>query len=80
MEEVALASAKARFSERVERAEEGELIWITRRGTAVACLTGIERQPKTVDLGALQALTQPMPMQRAPARSWVCSIRGQSRY
>ena len=80
MEEVSLARAKAHLSELVERAARGEPIRITRRGKPVARLTGIERQPKSVDLGALQALTRSMPMQPAPARSWLRSVRDESRY
>ena len=80
MEEVTLARAKAHLSELVERAARGEPIRITRRGKAVARLTGIERRQKPVDLGVLQALTQSMPMQSAPARSWLRSVRDDSRY
>src|SRR5271165_1279345 len=80
MEEVSLARAKAHLSELVERAARGEPIRITRRGKAVARLTGIERQPRAVDLEALQALTQSMLMQPTPARSWLRSVRDDSRY
>jgi prevent-host-death family protein len=80
MEELTLARAKAHLSELVERAARGEPIRITRRGKAVARLTGIERRRKPVDLGALQALTQSMPMQPAPVRSWLRSVRDDSRY
>ena len=69
MEEVSLACAKAHLSELVERAARGEPIRITRRGKAVARLTDVERPPRPVDLKALQALTQSMPMQPAPAGS-----------
>ncbi|HME84260.1 MAG TPA: type II toxin-antitoxin system prevent-host-death family antitoxin [Roseiarcus sp.] len=64
----------------VERAARGEPVRITRRGKAVARLTGIGRQPRPVDLKVLQALTQSMPMQPAPARSWLRSVRDESRY
>ncbi len=80
MEEVSLARAKAHLSELVERAARGEPVRITRRGKAVARLTGIEQQPRAVDLKALQALTQSMPMQPTPARSWLRSVRDDSRY
>ena len=75
MEEVTLARAKAHVSELVERAARGEPIRITRRGKAVARLTGVERRQRPVDLKALQAMTQSMPMQPAPARSWLRSVR-----
>jgi prevent-host-death family protein len=80
MEEVTLARAKARLSELVERATRGEPVRITRRGKAVARLIGVERRQKPVDLKVLQALTQSMPMQPAPARSWLRSVRDDSRY
>ena len=80
MEEVTLARAKARLSELVERAARGEPIRITRRGKAVARLIGVERRQKPVDLEALQAVTRSMPMQPAPARSWLRSVRDDSRY
>jgi prevent-host-death family protein len=80
MGEVTLAIAKAGLSELVERAARGESIRITRRGKVVARLTGIERRQKPVDLEALQAVTRSMPMQPAPARSWLRSVRDDSRY
>jgi prevent-host-death family protein len=79
-EQVTLARAKAHLSKLVERAARGEPVRITRRGKAVARLTGIERQPRSVDLEALQALTRSMPMQPEPARSWLRSVRDESRY
>jgi prevent-host-death family protein len=80
MEEVTLARAKAHLSELVERAARGEAIRITRRGKAVARLTGIDRRPRPVDFDALRASTRSMPMQSAPARSWLRSVRDDSRY
>ena len=80
MEEVTIANAKAHLSELVERAARGEPIRITRRGKAVARLTGIERQPKPIDLEVLPTLTASMPMQPEPARSWLPSVRDESRY
>ncbi len=80
MEEVTLARAKARLSEVAERAARGEPIRITRRGKAVARLTGIDRQARPVDLEALQALTRSTPMQPAPARSRLRSVRDEWRY
>ena len=79
MEKVTLARAKAHLGELVKRAVRGEPIRITRRGKAVARLIGVERRQKPVDLEALQAMTQSMPMQPAPARSWLRSVRDDSR-
>jgi len=80
MKEVTLADAKAHLSELVERAAQGEPVHITRRGRPVARLTGVERQRKPIDIEALQALTASMPMQPEPARSWLRSVRDESRY
>jgi prevent-host-death family protein len=80
MEEVTPARAKAALSELVERAARGEPIRTTRRGKAVARLTGMERQSRPVDLKPLQALTRSTPMQPAPARSWLRSMRDESPY
>jgi prevent-host-death family protein len=80
MEDVTLAKAKARLSELVERAARGEPVRITRRGKPIARLTGVERQPKPVDLEALRTLTASMPVQPEPARSWLRSVRDESRY
>jgi prevent-host-death family protein len=80
MEEVTIADAKARLSALVERAAQGELVRITRRGKPVARLTGVERQMKPVDLEGLRALTSSMPRQPERARSWLRSVRDDARY
>ena len=80
MKEVTIADAKAHLSELVECAARGETVQITRRGKPVARIVAVERQPKPVDLNALRALTEPMPMQPEPAGTWLRSVRDQSRY
>jgi prevent-host-death family protein len=80
MDDVPLAEAKARLSELVERAARGEKVRITRRGKAVARITGVERPSKPIDLAALQALTASMPMQPEPAESWLRAVRDEERY
>ena len=80
MEDATIADAKAHLSGLVERVARGETVRITRRGKPVARLTAIERQPKPIDLKALRALTASMPMQPKPARSWLRSVRDESRY
>jgi prevent-host-death family protein len=80
MEDVTIADAKAHLSELVDRAARGDPVRITRRGKPVARLGAIERQPKPIDLEALRALTASMPMQPEPARSWLRSVRDESRY
>jgi len=68
------------LSELVERAMRGEPVRITRRGRPVACITGIDRQPKPIDLAGLRGLTGAMPEQSEPTRSWLRSVRDGSRY
>ena len=80
MSDVTLADAKAHSSELVERATQGETVRITRRGKPVASITAIARKPATIDPEALQALTHSMPVQAEPARSWLRSVRDDSRY
>ncbi len=80
MSDVTLADAKAHLSELVERAARGEPVRITRRGKPVARITGIVREPKPIDLAALRALTDTMPLQIEPARRWLRSVRDGSRY
>ena len=80
MNDVTLADAKAHLSELVERAVQGETVQLTRRGKPVARITGINRNRQPIDLGALQALTNAMPLQTEPVRSWLRSVRDGSRY
>jgi prevent-host-death family protein len=80
LDDVPLADAKAHLSELVERAARGGDVRITRRGKPVARITGIDREPKPIDLAGLRALTDAMPKQREPARDWLRSVRDGSRY
>lgn len=80
MSDVTLADAKAHLSELVERAVQGETVQLTRRGKPVARLTGISRDRRPIDLAALQTLTNSMPLQAQPARSWLRTVRDGSRY
>ena len=80
MEDVALASAKARLSELIDRAARGESIRITRRGKPVAELSSVTRDRKPVDLASLQALTAAMPTQSEPASEWLRKMRDDQRY
>ena len=80
MTDVTLADAKARLSDMVDRAGLGEVVRITRRGKLVARLMAIEREPRPIDLAALRALTDAMPLQAEPAKTWLRSVRDQQRY
>jgi prevent-host-death family protein len=80
MGDIPLADAKAHLSDLVERAARGESVQITRRGRPVAQITRIDREPVPIDLAALRVLTDGMPLQAEPARSWLRSVRDGSRY
>jgi prevent-host-death family protein len=77
---VNLANAKAHLSELVERAAAGDTVRITRRGMPVAQITAIKRPRKRIDLEALRALTDTMPLQRVSARELVRQMRDKDRY
>ena len=80
MSDVSLAAARARLSELVERASRGEPIRITRLGKPVARIVAIERDPKPIDIAALRALTDAMPMQDELAHDWLRAMRDDARY
>jgi len=80
MKTVNLADAKARLSELVERAAAGEVVRITRRGKPVAQITSVKTPRKPIDIAALRALTDSMPMQRQSAREFVRKMRDRDRY
>jgi prevent-host-death family protein len=80
MTDVPLADAKARLSELVSRAAAGEPVRITRRGHPIAQLTAVRQDRKPVDVGALQRLTDSMPMQAESADDFVRRMRDEDRY
>ena len=80
MWKVNLAEAKAHLSKLVDRAAAGETVRIMRRGKPVAQITGIKTRAKRIDLSALRALTDAMPLQRESAREFVRRLRDQDRY
>jgi prevent-host-death family protein len=80
MSDVTLADAKAKLSELVERAAQGETVTITRRGKPVACLVGIHRKPKPIDFSALRSLRDSMPAQSESAATWLRAMRDDARY
>jgi prevent-host-death family protein len=77
---VSLANAKARLSELVERAAAGEAVCITRRGKPVAQITAIDSARKSIDIAALQAMTDTMPVQTETARDFIRRMRDEDRY
>jgi prevent-host-death family protein len=77
---VSLANAKAHLSELVERAAAGEAVCITRRGRAVAQITAVDTPRKRIDMAALQAITDAMPVQTETARDFIRRMRDEDPY
>jgi prevent-host-death family protein len=77
---VSLADAKAHFSELVERAAAGEAVCITRRGKPVAQITAVDTPRKRIDVAALRAMTDAMPVQPETARDFIRRMRDEDRY
>ena len=75
-----IAEAKAHFSELVARAEAGETVDITRRGKLVARLVPPERKMQKIDVAALKALTDRMPMLDMGPGEFVRQMRDSDRY
>jgi prevent-host-death family protein len=80
MRKVNLADAKAHLSKLVEWAAAGDTVRITRRGKPVAQITAVQTPRKRIDLSALRALTDMMPVQGESARDLVRRLRDQDRY
>jgi prevent-host-death family protein len=77
---VSLADAKAHLSELVERAAAGEAVCITRRGKPVARITAVDIPRKRIDIAALRATTDAMPVQTETARDFIRRMRDEDRY
>jgi prevent-host-death family protein len=80
MRSVSLADAKAHLSELIQRAAAGDPVCITRRGKPVAQIPAVETPRKRIDLSALRALTDAIPLQRESARDLVRRMRDGDRY
>ena len=80
MKTVTLAHAKAHLSELIERAAAGETVCITRRGKPMAHLSQATKPRKRIDIAALRALTDKMPMQSESAGDFVRRMRDEDRY
>ena len=80
MKRVSLADAKAHLSRLVEEAAAGETVCITRRGKAVAQITAIDTPRKRIDVAALRAMTDAMPMQPDTVRDFIRRMRDEDRY
>lgn len=80
MTDVTLADAKAHLSELVSRVAEGDAVRITRRGKPVAQLSAVAGPRKPIDIAALRALTDAMPLQTDSAADTVRQMRDDARY
>lgn len=80
MSDISLADAKAQLSDLVERAMRGEDVRITRRGKPVARIVPLGRERKPIDLAALRALRDSMPLQSDSAEILVRAMRDDARY
>ncbi|MBF0375557.1 MAG: type II toxin-antitoxin system prevent-host-death family antitoxin [Alphaproteobacteria bacterium] len=80
MKMVDLALAKAHLGELVELAASGEAVCITRGGKPVARLTAVDTPRPPIDVSALRALTDSMPMQTEAAGDFVRRMRDDDRY
>ena len=80
MDTISLAEAKARLSELVARAAEGETVQITRRGKPVAQITPITKPRKPIDIELLRAVRAGTPVQPESAGEFMRRMRDDSRY
>jgi prevent-host-death family protein len=80
METFSLAEAKARLSELVARASEGETVQITRRGKPVAQISPVRRPREPVDIELLRSASSKTPMQPESAGDFIRRMRDDGRY
>lgn len=79
-QEVAIADAKAHFSQLTERVAAGEEILLTKRGRVVARLTQPDKELKPINLNALKQLTDAQPLQTQESEAFIRELRESSRY
>ena len=77
---VSIADAKAHLSELVERAAGGETLQITRRGKPVAQIVAAKAPRKRIDIAALRAMVEKMPMQEELTGDLIRRMRDGDRY
>jgi len=77
---VNLADAKAHLGELIEETAAGNPVCITRRGKPVAQLIAADRPRKPIDMAALRAMTDAMPMQRESAGDFIRRMRDKVRF
>ena len=77
---VSIADAKARLSELVERAAGGETVQITDRGKPVAQIVAAKAPRKRIEIAAMRAMVEKMPIQPEPAGEFIRRMRDEVRY
>ena len=77
---VGIADAKAHLSELVERASGGEAVQITSRGKPIAQIVGAKTLRKRIDIAALRAMVETMPMQAEPGGEFIHRVLDEARY
>lgn len=80
MSATTLADAKAHLSDLVARAAAGETVRITRRGKPVAALVPARAPRRPIDVAAIAAVVQAMPLQPEPAGALLRRLRDDARY
>ena len=80
MDTVSLAEAKARLSELVARAAEGETVQITRRGKPIAQIVPVQKPRKPIDVALLRSVSEKTPMQSESAGDFIRRMRDDARY
>ena len=77
---VSIADAKARLSELVERSAGGETVQITDRGKPVAQIVAAKAPRKRIEIAAMRAMVEKMPIQPEPAGEFIRRMRDEARY
>ena len=80
MDTFRLAEAKARLSELVARAAQGETIQITRRGELVAQIAPVRQPRKPIEVKLLRSASEKSPIQPESAGDFIRRMRDDSRY
>jgi prevent-host-death family protein len=72
---VKLTEAKANLSKLLDCVEAGETVTITRRGRAVAVVSGVAKPKKPIDLEALRKFRESMPLSRKSEAELIREMR-----
>lgn len=78
MNKVSVVQAKAHFSEILAKAESGHEVFITRRGTPVARLSGVERAKHPLQLEAVDAFRASLASAHEPGADLIRRMRDES--